>query len=174
MPQTHELGPLAAIIADAVGSPGQRRFRLQLLTPAGESATVWLEKTQAAALGEAIQTVLADEGYRYQPLAPDDAEPPPVMPLTSTIEMDIRSGQLSLGLNRDAESLILLCIEPDAAGEAAEQTLTAAIDYRSAYELHRQIADLVAAGRPTCPLCTAPIDPGGHVCPRLNGHHKED
>jgi uncharacterized repeat protein (TIGR03847 family) len=31
---------------------------------------------------------------------------------------------------------------------------------------------LVAAGRPPCPLCGQPLDPGGHVCPRQNGYHR--
>jgi hypothetical protein len=26
----------------------------------------------------------------------------------------------------------------------------------------------VEAGRPLCPLCDFPMDPEGHVCPRLN------
>lgn len=169
----HNLGPLRAIFADAIGVPGQRRFRLQLIAAGGESAQIWIEKAQAAALSEAIRTVLAGEGYRYQPLAPDDIEPPPVMPLQPDVEMDVRAGQLSLGLNREAEMLILVCIEPDESGESAEATLTAGVDYRRAYELGQQIAALVAAGRPTCPLCTAPIDPEGHVCPRRNGHRKD-
>ena len=25
-----------------------------------------------------------------------------------------------------------------------------------------------AAGRPLCPLCAAPMDTGGHVCPKMN------
>jgi uncharacterized repeat protein (TIGR03847 family) len=29
---------------------------------------------------------------------------------------------------------------------------------------------LQRAGRPTCPMCGEPKDPGGHVCPRSNGH----
>ncbi len=29
-------------------------------------------------------------------------------------------------------------------------------------------AELVASGRPICPLCGRPIDPDGHACPRLN------
>ena len=29
---------------------------------------------------------------------------------------------------------------------------------------------LVAAGRPPCPLCGLPLDAAGHVCPRQNGH----
>jgi uncharacterized repeat protein (TIGR03847 family) len=32
--------------------------------------------------------------------------------------------------------------------------------------------ELVAAGRPPCPLCGGPLDPDGHVCPRTNGHRK--
>ena len=27
-----------------------------------------------------------------------------------------------------------------------------------------------SAGRPICPMCSQPKDPGGHVCPRSNGH----
>jgi uncharacterized repeat protein (TIGR03847 family) len=30
--------------------------------------------------------------------------------------------------------------------------------------------NLVAAGRPPCPLCGLPLDANGHVCPRQNGH----
>ena len=31
---------------------------------------------------------------------------------------------------------------------------------------------VVAAGRPPCPLCTLPLDPEGHICPRQNGHRR--
>jgi uncharacterized repeat protein (TIGR03847 family) len=30
--------------------------------------------------------------------------------------------------------------------------------------------ELVAAGRPLCPRCGYPLDPRGHVCPRMNGN----
>ena len=30
---------------------------------------------------------------------------------------------------------------------------------------------VVQAGRPPCPLCGAPLDRGGHICPRRNGHY---
>ena len=36
--------------------------------------------------------------------------------------------------------------------------------------LARWGAELVSAGRPPCPLCGFPLDPGGHSCPRTNGH----
>jgi uncharacterized repeat protein (TIGR03847 family) len=31
-------------------------------------------------------------------------------------------------------------------------------------------AQVVARGRPLCPLCGNPLDPTGHICPALNGH----
>jgi uncharacterized repeat protein (TIGR03847 family) len=30
--------------------------------------------------------------------------------------------------------------------------------------------ELMKGGRPTCPICSRPMDPEGHVCPRSNGH----
>jgi hypothetical protein len=36
--------------------------------------------------------------------------------------------------------------------------------------LCRKIAEVIAGGRPICPLCGAPIEASGHVCPRSNGH----
>jgi uncharacterized repeat protein (TIGR03847 family) len=30
--------------------------------------------------------------------------------------------------------------------------------------------ELMRGSRPACPICTQPMDPAGHVCPRKNGH----
>ena len=32
--------------------------------------------------------------------------------------------------------------------------------------------EIVASGRPNCPLCSRPMDADGHSCPRQNGHSK--
>jgi uncharacterized repeat protein (TIGR03847 family) len=34
-------------------------------------------------------------------------------------------------------------------------------------------AEILAAGRPPCPLCGQPLDPQGHMCVRLNGHRSQ-
>jgi uncharacterized repeat protein (TIGR03847 family) len=31
---------------------------------------------------------------------------------------------------------------------------------------------LLSAGRPPCPFCGNPLDPEGHVCPRMNGYRR--
>ena len=36
--------------------------------------------------------------------------------------------------------------------------------------LARHGSQVVARGRPLCPLCANPLDPTGHICPAQNGH----
>lgn len=168
MGEQRDFGAATFIVAEAIGQPGQRRFRLRALNDADESATLWLEKEQLGALGEAIENVLRSESYQYQRLPLDDANPDPVLPLDALIEMQIR--QLSMGINQNTQHVVLIASSGDPADDSTV-TITVSLDYRRAYELRRQIADTVAAGRPICPLCSAPMDPSGHVCVRSNGHH---
>ena len=170
MGETRELGSVIHVSAEAVGQPGQRRFRLRAISEEGDTASLWLEKEQLVALGEAIENVLKQEGYEYQRLPLDDAEPEPVFPLSAQIDFQLL--QLSMGVNRDTQRIVL--IGADAGPDESDVTsVTLEVDYRRGYELRRQIADVVAAGRPPCPLCGAPIDPTGHICPRSNGHHPQ-
>lgn len=168
MGEQRDFGAVIYVTAEAIGQPGQRRFRVRALNDAGESASLWLEKEQLNALGDAIETALRTESYQYQRLPLDDRSLDPVMPLDAVLEMQIL--QLSMGINRDAQQVVVIASDGDP-DEAATTTVTVSFDYRRAYELRRQITDTVAAGRPLCPLCTAPMDPSGHVCVRSNGHH---
>ena len=168
MADPRPFGHLVAINAEAIGQPGQRRFRLVAMNADSESASLWLEKEQLTALGDALETVLRDEGYEYRAVPLDDTEPQAVYPLDAHV--DFRVGQLSMGINREARSIVLIGAE---AAEDEADAISFEFDYRRGYELRRQITDVVAAGRPPCPLCTAPMDPAGHVCPRSNGHHPQ-
>jgi uncharacterized repeat protein (TIGR03847 family) len=152
--------------------PGQRRFRMQVVSDTGDSATIWLEKTQLAALGDAIRSILADEGISLAPQALDDMEESVPVPLNTDVEMDIRAGQLSMGLDQEDRLLVVIGSESDIDEDA--QRLTAQFDFGRARGFRLAIEELVAAGRPTCPLCTAPMDPEGHVCPKSNGHYKQE
>jgi uncharacterized repeat protein (TIGR03847 family) len=168
MSETREFGPLSHISAEAIGQPGQRRFRIRAVSEEGDSASLWLEKEQLSALGEAIENVLKQEAYTYRRLPLDDAEPDAVFPLSA--EVDFQLVQLSMGVNQESQRIVLIGAD---SGPDDPDTLSVRMefDYRRGYELRRQIADVVAAGRPPCPLCGAPMDPAGHVCPRSNGHH---
>ncbi|MGE0598939.1 MAG: DUF3090 family protein [Dehalococcoidia bacterium] len=168
MPEPREFGPLAHIRPEAIGQPGQRRFRLLAMNDFGESAFLWLEKEQLIALGEAIENVLKSEGYEHQARPMDDLPEEPVYPLNA--DVDMRLAQLSMGVNRETRAVVLICA--DGPSEDDDTTaVTMNFDYRRAFELQRTIGEVVAAGRPACPLCSQPMDPSGHVCVRTNGHH---
>jgi uncharacterized repeat protein (TIGR03847 family) len=168
MPETRDFGPLAHIVPEAIGQPGQRRFRLLALSDEGASACLWLEKEQLSALGEAIENVLKSEGFEYQAQPLDDLPLEPVFPLNPSVEM--RLAQLSMGIDRDNRAVVLIAAD-GADDEDSTTSVTMNIDYGKGFELRRRITEVVAAGRPPCPLCTAPMDPAGHVCVRTNGHN---
>ena len=171
MPLT-EFGPVQHLSAEAVGQPGQRRFRLRAISEGGAYAFVWMEKEQLSAIGEAIDTTLEHAGADPAPTGP--GEPAPVFPLQANHDLDVRAGRLSLGLNDETRHIVIVSAEAPAEGEGEGEAISLEFDFDTAQRLRAQISEVVAAGRPPCPFCGAPIDPEGHVCPRSNGHHREE
>lgn len=169
MPLT-EFGPVQHLSADAVGQPGQRRFRLRAISQGGAYAFVWMEKEQLSAIGEAIETTLEHAEVELAPSGP--GEPEPVFPLQANLDLDVRAGRLSLGLNEETRHIVVVAAE--GASEAEGEAVSIEFDFDTARRLRVQITEVVAAGRPPCPFCGAPIDPEGHVCPRSNGHLAEE
>ncbi len=169
MPLT-EFGPVQHLSADAVGQPGQRRFRLRAISQGGAYAFVWMEKEQLSAIGEAIETTLEHAEVDLASAGP--GEPEPVFPLQANLDLDVRAGRLSLGLNEETRRIVVVAAE--AASEAEGEAVSIEFDFDTARRLRAQITEVVAAGRPPCPFCGAPIDPEGHVCPRSNGHLAEE
>lgn len=169
MPLT-EFGPVQHLSADAVGQPGQRRFRLRAISQGGAYAFVWMEKEQLSAIGEAIETTLEHAEVDLAPSGPGESEP--VFPLQANLDLDVRAGRLSLGLNEETRHIVVVAAE--GASEAEGEAVSIEFDFDTARRLRVQITEVVAAGRPPCPFCGAPIDPEGHVCPRSNGHLAEE
>lgn len=169
MPLT-EFGPVQHLSADAVGQPGQRRFRLRAISQGGAYAFVWMEKEQLSAIGEAIETTLEHAEVVLSPSGP--GEPEPVFPLQANLDLDVRAGRLSLGLNEETRVIVIVAAE--GASEADGEAISIEFDFDIARRLRAQITEVVAAGRAPCPFCGAPLDPEGHVCPRSNGHMAEE
>ena len=53
-----------------------------------------------------------------------------------------------------------------------DDTLSFRFSLHQAKELTSSITTLVSSGRPTCPLCRAPLDGGPHACVKQNGHRE--
>jgi uncharacterized repeat protein (TIGR03847 family) len=174
--------------AGAVGPPGQRVFYLQA-REAGALLTLKCEKEHVRALGDYLAGLLE----RLAAAAPSPGAAPallePVQPAWDV-------GAIGVGYDDDGRRIVIEMHEAaeaeeeadgdDAESEEAETpTLEAEpapapvpegavarirITHEQAAAFVERARELMRGGRPLCPMCQSPIDPGGHVCPRANGH----
>ncbi|GBD23253.1 hypothetical protein HRbin29_00913 [bacterium HR29] len=165
MREPFDLGLAAYVSAEAIGEPGRRRFRIMALGSGTDAVCIWLEKEQLAALGDALRQVLSDEAGGEPP-----AETPeePVFPAIWRCEF--KAGQLTLSMDRQ-ERQFELRAEPLAPDDDVPTSCSFRFGFDQGRALVPRIAAIIAAGRKPCPLCSAPMDPQGHVCVRANGHH---
>ena len=152
------------IQVDAVGEPGDRRFRLLSIVN-GQTYAVWMEKQQVHALGLALEQMLAR--------LPDAG---PVLPATPGLaEFDLetrkqfRVGRMELGYD-DHEDRIVIVAHDLNSPEDNDAAFACRVTREQARDLSAESAAVVAAGRPRCTMCGAPMGPGPHVCPQQNGH----
>jgi uncharacterized repeat protein (TIGR03847 family) len=182
----YDFNPVSAIVADAVGRPGQRTFFLQARHGA-DMATLIMEKEQVAALATSILQLL-EELEKERADLPAVEEEAAVPSLREPLEPAFRVGQLGLGYDERQDLMVLIA---QAVPEVDEEEQDLAADPVSSetvededndpkarfYATRAQMRSLsehalqvVAAGRPDCPLCGRVIEPDGHFCPRTNGH----
>jgi len=104
-------------------------------------------------------------------------------PLDEPLVEAFRAGSLTLGWDPDAERVLVEARAQDEDGEAIDpdedddededgpDLLRVRLTAAAARSFVARAARVVASGRPPCPLCGAPLDPRGHICPRRNGHY---
>jgi uncharacterized repeat protein (TIGR03847 family) len=180
------LGAADVLGAEAIGRPGQRRFRLFVRTRTS-SAILWSEKEQLLDLSLAIDRMLAQvsEGriLRIEAQAggvtPDSGDLPDDFPLAP--EYDLQLGQVRLSFDEQRELFVLIAlpfeIGEDASGEPqvillSNQALSLLFTLDQAQRLTSRITFLLKSGRPVCPLCQAPLGDGPHACVKQNGHRQ--
>jgi uncharacterized repeat protein (TIGR03847 family) len=166
--QRHEFEEITRAEAEAIGVPGQRRFRMIFGTQM-DAVVLWLEKQQLQALGMAFEQMIAQLAAAGVDAARVlDIEPSPVGPVPpQTPEFQV--GRLAVGYDEE-RALVTLFIHDVEAGEDDAPTFVGRLSLQIASTMAKQIDEVVSAGRPICPRCGAPINPEGHVCPHDNGH----
>ena len=178
-----ELGRVRVLGADAVGKPGERRFRLFVQTARG-SAIMWMEKEQLNSLSLALDQALAQltEGQVLRTEARVGEQPTPgKMPdsFPRTPDYELQAGQMKLGYDEDSTALLLSVVGLEIVLDSNEEpqvvmreddAISFLFSLEDARELSAAITAVVNAGRPVCPLCHAPLDGGPHACVRQNGH----
>jgi len=158
--------------AGAVGPPGQRVFYLQS-RDAGRLITLKVEKEHVRALAEYLGGLLA----RVKG-APGAARGP--AELLEPLEAVWDVGSLAVGYDESQDRVVVEASELIEAEETEEESAPAPEPAMARFRITRAQAatfveranELMKGGRPTCPVCSRPMDPEGHVCPRANGHVK--
>lgn len=160
MSSSYEITDADHLTADAVGPPGQRVFYLQA-RQGDQVVSFKLEKTQVAALVAYLSTLLAD--------LPPPGPLPSDLALIEPVTPEWVIGSLGVSYDEASDRVLLVAEElVEEGADGASVRIFATREQVAALSLHG--AEVVAAGRPPCQLCGQPLDPQGHMCPRLNGH----
>jgi uncharacterized repeat protein (TIGR03847 family) len=185
--------PPDRFIAGTVGLPGRRTFYLQA-SASGRTTSVALEKAQVEALAERIDELLDEVVRRSGGNAPVPAMAPTELddtePLETPVEEEFRVGTMALAWDGDGERMVVEAqavveLEADSDEDLADAEerllqddengppmLRVRLDGTMARAFAKRALEVVNAGRPPCPLCSLPLDPEGHVCPRQNGYRR--
>ncbi|WP_314173245.1 DUF3090 domain-containing protein [Streptomyces winkii] len=185
--------PPDRFIAGTVGLPGRRTFYLQA-SASGRTTSVALEKAQVEALAERIDELLDEVVRRSGGNAPVPAVAPTELddtePLETPVEEEFRVGTMALAWDGDGERMVVEAqavveLEADSDEDLADAEerllqddengppmLRVRLDGTMARAFAKRALEVVNAGRPPCPLCSLPLDPEGHVCPRQNGYRR--
>ncbi len=167
-------------LAGALGEPGQRQFYLRARKGA-VLVTVALEKAQVAVLAERIGALVAE--IRRQAVE-GPVRRPPIHPGSGGPEIPVRElfrvGTMTLSWDGDERRLTVeaRAQAPDDSDELevsdddddGPDLIRVQMDVSAAERFAEAALDVVAAGRPPCPLCGLPLNRGGHICPRRNGN----
>jgi uncharacterized repeat protein (TIGR03847 family) len=174
----YDLNPVQHIIADAVGEPGKRTFFLQGRA-GSQLVSLVLEKQEVANLAISVLQLLEELEEKYPNLAPVSTKKKALFP-ESPVEPAFRVGQLIVGYDEDEDRVWVIAkalvineagnIVDPASDEVPAVRFVATRDQMRALSEHA--LEVIAKGRPTCPLCGRPIDRDGHFCPRSDGQAK--
>jgi len=165
--------------AGAVGAPGQRVFYVQARED-GTVITLKAEKEHVGGLAEYLEGLLAKTPVASEEVPRDLGLLEPVNPAWAV-------GAIGVGYDEATDRILVVANELVEADEEEEETTEGAsrraaeetpegatarfrVTRAQAARFVERARALMKAGRPTCQVCGGPIDPGGHLCPRRNGH----
>jgi uncharacterized repeat protein (TIGR03847 family) len=179
--EMHDFGRAELLDAEAIGQPGERRFRLFARSPHG-TASLWMEREQLEALSLAIDQMLTQisEGDVLHPEALAEVPAAPGAPADFPDEPDVefQVAHMQIGYDEDRDRILMRAaplelVERDGEMAVREDTpalFSAYITRAQATTLSAHIVAILARGRPRCPFCGRPMEQP-HVCEKQNGYH---
>lgn len=167
-----DFGHADVLEPEVTGEPGQRTFRV-LVMSGRESAALWLEKEQLAALALAIRQLLgqtAGSDTGGEPAAPRSIEPFPEQP-----DVSFKLARLGIGYDEATQLITIFAydieeVSDEEDADEATPTFSCQAGRGQCRDFAGRAEEMISAGRPVCLLCGGPIDAGEHLCRRRNGH----
>lgn len=180
--QVHLFDRPSRFVAGTVGQPGDRTFYLQASDGSSRTVSVALEKNQVQVLADRMAELLDEVAGRADAVIPPDADVDDLDPLTPPVDEEFRVAAMGLAWDGAAQAVVVEAvaageepIEEDAILSDADEgpdALRVTITPMAARAFIARARRVIAAGRPSCPLCSMPLDATGHVCPRQNGYRR--
>jgi uncharacterized repeat protein (TIGR03847 family) len=156
-----------------IGEVGHRLFLFYCRQGLTET-TVKVEKQQIGVLAGYLGRIVKELGRPGH--LPEDLE------FYGTEEYEWVVGTIGVSYDEELDRIVIV-LEEIGSGEEDEEeeedddeldegahVLRVALSREQAAAFAIHATRLVEAGRPPCPLCSLPLDPSGHDCPRTNGH----
>ncbi|MCZ6788493.1 MAG: DUF3090 family protein [Chloroflexi bacterium] len=155
--------------ADAIGQPGERRFRLLVEAVDGRTAVLWLEKEQLLNLAVTLKRLMAVEEGAAEELGTETSGMA-TMPEPTAPDFDFQIGRMGVQYNDQQGEVVITAYSVESPEDSDLPDLSLLTDRAMANTFANDAIKLCAAGRPLCPLCGAPMGPEQHICPMHNGH----
>ncbi|WP_395728874.1 DUF3090 domain-containing protein [Nakamurella sp.] len=179
--QIHVFRSPERFLAGTIGQPGEREFFLQVVD-GRRILSVSCEKQQVAVLADRLGSLITEVARRFGAQADPGGAGDPELSLTTPVDAEFRVGTMGLAWDGEGSQVIveLLALSEEEVGEDivledredGPDALRVFLSLAAARDFAKHAEQVVAAGRPPCPLCSNPLDPDGHICPRLNGYHR--
>jgi uncharacterized repeat protein (TIGR03847 family) len=149
--------------AAAVGPQGQRVFYLQSREK-GTLVTLKSEKEQVRALAQYLSSLL-------EKLPAVGERAPRDLSLLEPVDVAWIVASIAVGYDEARDRILVVAnelLEEEEGGDPASARVL--ITRAQAAAFVKQTEVLMKGSRQICPWCSQPKDPGGHTCPRSNGH----
>ncbi len=181
--QVHVFRSPDRFLAGTIGQPGEREFFLQV-ADGRRIFSVSCEKQQVAVLADRLGSLITEVARRFDVTTAVDVDTGSADDLTlaTPVDAEFRVGTMGLAWDGEESQVIveLLALSDEEVGEDivledredGPDALRVFLTLEEASDFARRAELVVSAGRPPCPLCSNPLDPEGHICPRLNGYHR--
>ena len=163
MSASYDLNDLEHFTVGTIGPTGQRVFYLQAGVT-GTLVSLKLEKQQVAALAEYLAGALGEIAGD-----PDAIVPEADIGLIEPVEAEWTVGDIGIGYDADADRMLIMATEAPSQDDPDDPaTARFRITRGQVAGFVARAREVVAAGRPPCRYCGAPLNGDGTWCPCSN------